>query len=340
VQGLTIRHGSATEVGGIRIGSCAATIRDCRILENTATSGGGICLERVRQMHIDHCVLAGNMADRGGGLLVTDAWGTVWVESCVVTGNLCTDYPGGAGICAGVMGSEDVSHMNISGSTIAGNRSLGWGGGITVAPMTGAYVHVDFSIIWGNCAAVEGDEVFAGDRIGVDCCCLDTSGVSGLETYPPFYWITTDPFFCDPEDCLNAPTTEGAYTLDAASPCLPQNNPWEMGLYGALGQGCDVVTSVASGPLGDPIGRLFSVSPIPSTGLSIVRYDLPSTTVSSLAVFDIAGRLVRVLDASGTSGASIWDGKDGAGRDAGPGVYFVRVTARDYTDTRRIILVR
>jgi flagellar hook assembly protein FlgD len=57
-------------------------------------------------------------------------------------------------------------------------------------------------------------------------------------------------------------------------------------------------------------------------------------------VFDIAGRLVRTLDASDARGAATWDGKDGTGRNAAPGVYFVRVTSRDFTDARRVMLVR
>jgi hypothetical protein len=312
-------------------------------LENTASSrGGGIDLDYVREMHIDHCVLAGNTAPVGAGLLVSRARGIVWVESCVVTGNLCTDHDfgWGAGICAGGPGTEDASRVYIEGSTIAGNRTVGSGGGITACPYSQGFVLVAGSIIWGNSAAV-GDEIFAGHTMEVDASCLDTSGVAGLEfLYPPFQWITTDPLFCDPEDCLNAPTIGGDYALDAASPCLPENNPWGEWSCGALGQGCDVVTSVASGPLGGSKERLFSVFPNPSGGSFTVRYGLPPTTVSSLAVYDIAGRLVRVLDASGTSDAAIWDGKDGAGRDASPGVYFVRVIDRDFTDTRRVILVR
>jgi hypothetical protein len=41
--------------------------------------------------------------------------------------------------------------------------------------------------------------------------------------------LNADPLFCGP--------AQGDFTLGAASPCLPQNNPWGV-LVGARGQGC------------------------------------------------------------------------------------------------------
>jgi hypothetical protein len=47
-----------------------------------------------------------------------------------------------------------------------------------------------------------------------------------------------------------------------------------------------------------------------------------------------------VIDAPALQGTVVWDGKDRAGRDASPGVYFVRATGGVRTGTRRVILVR
>jgi hypothetical protein len=38
--------------------------------------------------------------------------------------------------------------------------------------------------------------------------------------------------------------------------------------------------------------------------------------------------------------ARIWDGRGDDGREAGPGVYFYRLTTVDGTETRRVVRVR
>ncbi|MFH1680202.1 MAG: T9SS type A sorting domain-containing protein [Candidatus Eisenbacteria bacterium] len=128
--------------------------------------------------------------------------------------------------------------------------------------------------------------------------------------------------------------------MDAASPCLPENNPIGPWAIGALGEGCDIYTAVATSPGGVSSERMLNVSPNPAGGAFTIRYGRAATGPSTIQVFDIAGRLVRVLAAPGAEGNALWDGKDGAGRDVAPGAYFVRVTDRNHTDTKRVILVR
>lgn len=69
-------------------------------------------------------------------------------------------------------------------------------------------------------------------------------------------------------------------------------------------------------------------SPNPFLGGSVIAFSLATPTAVDLGVFDVSGRLVRRLShgrlAAGPHRIE-WDGRDGAGRRAPAGIYFVRL---------------
>ncbi len=78
----------------------------------------------------------------------------------------------------------------------------------------------------------------------------------------------------------------------------------------------------------------------PCTGISV---ELAANCRIHLGVYDINGRLVRVLFAGERSAGLhrfVWDGCDDAGRAAASGVYIARLTAAGEHRTRRMTLVR
>jgi hypothetical protein len=87
----------------------------------------------------------------------------------------------------------------------------------------------------------------------------------------------------------------------------------------------------------------LAVSPNPVKGLARVRFSLASAEQLDVAVFDMAGRRIRGL-LSGTLGAGehelAWDGEDEAGHDVAAGVYLVRLTAGERTNTLRLVRMR
>jgi hypothetical protein len=78
----------------------------------------------------------------------------------------------------------------------------------------------------------------------------------------------------------------------------------------------------------------------------------PSTTIAfgleaegnvSLRVYDVSGKLVRVIVEGKRSDQhyrEVWDGKDESGVAVASGVYFYRLTAGNYTHTRKMVLLR
>ncbi|MEW6685215.1 MAG: C25 family cysteine peptidase [Candidatus Edwardsbacteria bacterium] len=88
---------------------------------------------------------------------------------------------------------------------------------------------------------------------------------------------------------------------------------------------------------------LGSSYPNPFSRLSVISYQLPVTIHTTLKIYNVAGQLVKTLVnefmSSGVYRVS-WDGKDEAGRKVSAGVYFYRLTAGDFADTKKMILIK
>lgn len=84
-------------------------------------------------------------------------------------------------------------------------------------------------------------------------------------------------------------------------------------------------------------------SPNPFNPRTTIRFDLASPAPVRLEVYSAAGRLVRELvDASLPAGrhSVIWDGKDDAGRNVGSGIYFYRLRAGSFSESRRMTILK
>jgi hypothetical protein len=83
--------------------------------------------------------------------------------------------------------------------------------------------------------------------------------------------------------------------------------------------------------------------PMPFATEAIITFSLSRAADVSLGVFDVRGRLIRTL-AQGTYAAGdyslTWDGTDGGGSAAAPGVYFVRCASAEDRQVRRMVLLR
>lgn len=88
---------------------------------------------------------------------------------------------------------------------------------------------------------------------------------------------------------------------------------------------------VEDGPAAvSPSLELASPFPNPSRAHASLAFGLPQSGRVRLTVHDVAGRLVRkIADGEFAAGrhALAWDGFDASGREAGSGLYFVRLTA-------------
>jgi predicted outer membrane repeat protein len=89
--------------------------------------------------------------------------------------------------------------------------------------------------------------------------------------------------------------------------------------------------------------RIVPGGPNPFLEATTLRFQLATPGDVRLCVFDVSGRLVRrLLDGPRNAGghALVWDGTDGARRRVGAGVYFYRLEAGPYRESRRLVLIR
>ncbi|MCK4513014.1 T9SS type A sorting domain-containing protein, partial [bacterium] len=73
-----------------------------------------------------------------------------------------------------------------------------------------------------------------------------------------------------------------------------------------------------------------------------ISYQLPSLTHVSLRVYDVRGRLVRILrEGEEPAGfyTAAWDRKDERGRDVASGVYFYRYVTPLFEETRKMVVL-
>jgi hypothetical protein len=88
---------------------------------------------------------------------------------------------------------------------------------------------------------------------------------------------------------------------------------------------------------------LYANTPNPFNPVTTIRFDLPSDSHVRLAVYDVSGRLVRMLaDEPIQAGrrAVLWDGKDEHGHASGSGVYFYKLEAGEYAACKRMALLK
>lgn len=279
VEGVTLSGAENREGygGAMLCYGASPTIRDCVLEGNRAIAGAGICCWQSTAT-IEDCLFEDNIAGMdyypgwGGGILVT--YGAVRILSCTFISNGAGGTGGGIDTHDGnttiidcrilgstfegvycIGGAVEVRNCVITGnsssgvwchegtgmivgSTIAGNRGDGEGGGIRVSG--GAAVSVEKSIVWGNCARGEFDNVYVDgvSQTEFACCIVDSSGVGGEGSITGLSdEAFADPEFCAPAPCGGAPTDQGDYSIALGSPCAPELSPCGE-LVGALSPSC------------------------------------------------------------------------------------------------------
>jgi hypothetical protein len=104
----------------------------------------------------------------------------------------------------------------------------------------------------------------------------------------------------------------------------------------------DNVTGVES-PKAPETTYLSQNFPNPFNPLTRIEFGLAAPAHVTLRIYDAAGRLVRALvDDARPAGrySELWDGRDSRGRAVASGIYFYRLDAGAFTETRKMALLR
>jgi hypothetical protein len=106
----------------------------------------------------------------------------------------------------------------------------------------------------------------------------------------------------------------------------------------------DTGTGIEEGDMQGSIGRIFlRAAPNPFVSATDISYQLSSTALVRLDVYDIAGKKVkRLVESRQVAGlySMQWDGIDAFGRAVGNGVYFVRLELGEETIVLPIVLLK
>jgi flagellar hook assembly protein FlgD len=84
-------------------------------------------------------------------------------------------------------------------------------------------------------------------------------------------------------------------------------------------------------------------SPNPFGSSTTISYSLRARQAVTVTVYDIRGALVReVVKETVSAGVHrvVWDGRDARGNAVASGVYFCRMDAAEFSETRRMVLLR
>jgi len=298
--------GLAADYGGaVSCSASSPTFLRCRFMHNAARAVGGAVNGTQSSLPVfEDCLFVGNTAAVGGTLNAAHG------SAATLIG--CTVVEGAAGVAAG------LATWNAPGSSLertiltGGSGGRGWDGDAASAPAA-------------LCTDIFGNE--GGDWVGA------LAGLDGADGN-----LSADPQFC------YAGNVDNPYGLNEYSPCAPAANPG-CGQIGAFAVSCLFVVADAGQEDGGlpAVSRLHPNYPNPFNPRTTVRFDLAGAGHVDLAVYDVAGRLVKRLVATslpaGTHEA-FWEGRDSAGRRAAAGVYFFRLKTAETVAIHRAALVK
>jgi hypothetical protein len=102
---------------------------------------------------------------------------------------------------------------------------------------------------------------------------------------------------------------------------------------------------VSASPV-EALPQSFALSqnyPNPFNPQTWIEYRLPEAARVTIDIYNVAGQLVRQLQAADLPAGAYrarWDGRDAQGREAASGVYFCRMKAASFTRTVKMILLK
>jgi len=131
------------------------------------------------------------------------------------------------------------------------------------------------------------------------------------------------------------PTSAGAHACEIATGTKCSS-------VSCSGTGADHATGDDT-PNAPEVNFLAQNFPNPFNPATEILFGLKEPANVSLRIYDAAGRLVREVAAGNHAAGAyreIWDGRDASGRAVSSGIYFYRLEAGTFSETRKMVLLR
>ena len=101
--------------------------------------------------------------------------------------------------------------------------------------------------------------------------------------------------------------------------------------------------NLANGPADSTVYAMDQNYPNPLNPVTEIKYAIPEAGHVKIMVFNILGQNVRnLVDKEQSVGqySVVWDGKDTNGETVASGVYFYRIKANEFSETRKMLLLK
>ena len=101
--------------------------------------------------------------------------------------------------------------------------------------------------------------------------------------------------------------------------------------------------NILDGELVPETFALHANYPNPFNPSTTISYDLPEQAQVTLGIYDLLGKQIKTLvNQSQDAGNKIamWDGTDNLGRQVSAGVYLYRIQVGEFSQTRKMLLLK
>ncbi len=153
-------------------------------------------------------------------------------------------------------------------------------------------------------------------------------------------------YIVDIEDPLNPVNVGRFYIYNAEFTDVTVENGYIYAtdaVTGVYKLGDELITAIEEASAAPLSFRLFDNYPNPFNPVTTITYTLPEHASVKIDIFNINGQLVKTcVDMKQGPGVQItqWDGKTGQGVPVSSGLYFYRIHAGMYTETKKMMLIR
>lgn len=81
--------------------------------------------------------------------------------------------------------------------------------------------------------------------------------------------------------------------------------------------------------------------PNPFNPTASIAFTLPFSTNWSLKIYNVAGQLIKSFEGFSSGQVNVnWDGTDDSGDKVSSGIYFYKLTAGDFSATKKMVLTK
>ncbi|GEM_PF-2977742 len=346
IDGFVITGGNAISTSPDNMGAAIyntgdnITISNCVFVGNYALEGGCIANYRVGMttdnIEIRNCFFYKNKSENGGGIGNWDCPTTI--ERCMFVADSVSNM-GGAIYNWGALSDADIIHCTFYGNA-AGDSALG---GAVHSRAGGIETNVINSIFWNNSSDIGyGSETHGAVTHVYYSDLQQTENIEGSNN------LSENPMFVDDTLYFDLSLRRGSPCIDAGTDLLVIGSDTlfqsDSSGYNGAAPDMGVVESDYVSAIEEVANllpqdfELMQNYPNPFNPVTTIRYKLAENAHVNLAVYDIQGREVTTLvDAQQNAGSYSMQFK---ASNLASGVYIYKITAGNYTNIKKMILVR